>query len=441
MSTMGRRQRLPNTKLERLIQEANLTQERLAQLVNARIEQITGTPGRYTDETIRRYLSGERTWPDRKYRSAFRYVLGVESDFELGFYNQRSVHALLGSAIEEDPMRRSEFLRAAVGVAASVAVPAPLKDLATIMEPTPVPARISRTEIAQVLDTARLFNGWDNTYGGALVREAVAAQLRYAVDLLSAGGSDEIRAELFSAVGFLGHTAAWMAFDAFAHDDARRMLNLALRCAEQARDAHLRAEVLSRMARQAIWCGDPDTGLTLAELGLVRADLLTATERANLHVVRARALAQMNRVEEAVRAIGEADDHFSNRDVSIDPVWMAYYDDAQLAGDTGHALYELALRGRFAGEARARLQTAVDGHGETYIRSRAFAGLKLASLVMATGDPHEATTIAHSAVDDAAHVRSQRANTYLRELGQLAAAHPTLDDVANLRHRLAGAAR
>ncbi len=65
------------------------------------------------------------------------------------------------------------------------------------------------------------------------------------------------------------------------------------------------------------------------------------------------------------------------------------------------------------------------------------AGLALASLVMATGDPREATTIAHSAIDDAAHVRSQRANTYLRELGTLAAAHPTLDDVTHLRRRLA----
>lgn len=419
------------------MREANLNQRQLVELVNERIEQVTGTPGLYNVETIRRYESGERTWPDPKYREAFRFVFGVDSDHALGFVNQRSAHSLLSSEIEEDPVRRSEFLRVAVGAAAAVAAPVPLKELAEITQPTPVPGLVGKAEIEQVLNTTRAFNAWDNTYGGGLVREAVAAQLRYAVSLLEARCAEHNRDELFSTVGFLGHTAAWMAFDAFAHDDARRMLRLALSCAEEAGDSHLRAEVLSRMARQAMWCGDPDAGLTLAELGLVRADRLTPTERANLHVVRARALAQLHRVEEAVRAVGEADDNFSHRNPENDPVWMAYYDNAQLAGDTGHALYDLALHGQFASEARRRLQAAVDGHSDTYVRSRAFSHLKLASLVMATGDPHEAAAIGHAAVDDAAHVRSQRANTFLRELNAVAATHREHDDIAHLRHRIA----
>jgi len=412
----------------------------LARRVNARIGQITGTPGLYTDETVRRYLCGERTWPDPKYRAAFRHVLGVDSDHQLGFFNQRAGYAPLRSGVEEDPVRRSDSLRVAMGVTAAVGAPATLEDLVEITEPTPIPARVGKVEIGQILDTARVFDTWDNTYGGVLVREAVAAQLRYAVALLDARCSESNRTELFSAVGFLANTSAWMAFDSHAHNDARRMLRLALRCAEEVGDLHLRAEVLSCMARQEIWCGDPDAGLTLAELGLVRADRLTHTERASLRVIRARALAQLHRVEEAVRAVGEADDSFDNRSPGDDPFFMTYYDGAQLGGDTGHALYDMALHGRFVGEARARLQTAVSGYGDIYVRSRALAHLKLASLVMATGDPHEATVIGHAAVDEAASVRSSRVGVYLRELDSLAATHRSLDEVTQLRRRLTGAA-
>ncbi|WP_198036979.1 XRE family transcriptional regulator [Nocardia sp. BMG51109] len=429
---------VPNMKLQRLLRESGMTQRQLADLLNAHVEQRGGKPGRYTDETIRRYLRGERTWPNPRYREAFRHIFDVASDHDLGFYDQRSTPTLVADTTEEESVRRSDFFRVALGTAATFAASVPLKDLTRLTQPTPVPSVVGRTEIQQVLNTAHVFSTWDNTYGGGLVREAVAAQLTYAVELLNARCAAGHRPDLLTAVGFLGQISAWMAFDAFAHDDARRMLRLALTCAEQAGDPHLRAEVLSRMARQAIWCGDPDSGLTLSELALVRAEQLTPTERANLHSVRARALAALHRVDETVRAVGQADDEFDNRVPDNDPPWMAYYDAAQHGGDTGHALYPLAVHGRFRSEARHRLETAVDGHGDTYVRSRAFARLKLASLVMATCDPAEGAAIGQSALDDAAHVRSHRADWYLRELNSLAATHSTLDGVVDLRRRLGG---
>lgn len=99
------------------------------------------------------------------------------------------------------------------------------------------------------------------------------------------------------------------------------------------------------------------------------------------------------------------------------------------------------MRGTFVTAACNRLQTAVDGHGDEYVRSRTFAHLKLASLVMATGDPHEAATIGRAAVDDAEHVRSQRARSYLQELGTLTTEHHILNDVAELRQQIGGATK
>ncbi|WP_280498177.1 helix-turn-helix domain-containing protein [Nocardia asiatica] len=339
------------------------------------------------------------------------------------------------SVVTLDDVKRQDFLRAALGVTATSAA-APLMDLVDAIQPTPVPSTVGATEISQIWRTAREFSTWDHAYGGGLVREAVSAQLRYAVNLLNARCTEKHRAELRSAVGFLGHTAGFMAFDAYAHADARSMFQLAWTCAEEAGNWHLRGKVLSSMARQAVWCGNPDDGLTYIELAMVRSDRLTATERAMLQSARARALAKLRRVEEAAWAVGQADEEFSRASPQDDPPWMSYYDAAQHSGDTGHALFDLALQGRFVSEARDRLEAAVTGHTDTYVRSRAISGIKLASLTMATGDPREATAFGMAALVDAGHIRSRRAADDLRELAEFAEQHRTATDVDELRARI-----
>ncbi len=334
-----------------------------------------------------------------------------------------------------EDVKRQDFLRAALGVTVTGAA-APLLELLSTLEPTPVPSTVGLTEIEQIRQTAREFSTWDHTYGGGLVREAVGAQLRYAVNLLNARCPEKYRSQLQSAVGFLGHTAAFMAFDAYAHADARSMFRLAWTCAEEAGDWHLRGKVLSSMARQAIWCGSADDGLTYIELAMVRSDRLTATERAMLHSARARALAKLHRVEEAVQAIGQADEEFSHASPQNDPPWMTYYDAAQHSGDTGHALFDLALQGQFATEARSRLRSAVQGHTEAYVRSKAISGIKLASLTMATGDPSEAAQLGSAALLDAGHIRSRRAADDLRELSSLSEPHTATTEVEELRSHI-----
>lgn len=196
-----------------------------------------------------------------------------------------------------------------------------------------------------------------------------------------------------------------MAFDAYAHHDARRIFRFALASAEKAGDWHLRAKILSSMARQAIWTGQPDEGLTYAEHALFHADCLTATERAMLYTACARALAKMQRVRETLIAVGTADDHFAHADPANDPSWMHYYDAAQHAGDTGHALFDVAMLGRSPEEAGRRLAAAVAGHDAGFARSRAISQTELASLTMAAGDPVEAAMIGAAALDAAGTIR------------------------------------
>jgi hypothetical protein len=408
----------------------HVSRAELAELVNAWMFEHRQRTVELDANYIGRLERAVIRWPQEDYRAALRAVLGVRTDAELGFRRPRRTPATL------DSVNRMEFLRATIGVTAGIAV-VPLAEAVVTRQPTPIPSIVGLREIEQVRSVARVFGTWDHTYGGGLVREAVASQLRYSAGLLEARCPERLWTDLLGAVGYLGHTAAFMAFDAYAHDDARRMFDFALACAEQANDWHLRAKVLSSMARQSIWCGDADTGLTYVELAMVRADRLTPTERAMLLTARARALAKLGRVSDAAGTVGLADEEFANSAPENDPVWMSYYDGAQHAGDTGHALYDLALRGYFASEARDRLTAAVTGHSAEYARSRTISGIKLASLTMRLGDPDEAASIGSRALDGAGKITSRRAVDDLRELAGYAATHQRRPVIGQLRRAIA----
>ncbi|MEU0511243.1 XRE family transcriptional regulator [Amycolatopsis thermoflava] len=433
----------PNDRLKRArerVESPNatgqpLSRQELAELVNAWIRTHKGRRDDLNANYIGKLETGRIRWPqDPIRREAFRAVLGAASDADLGFQRPRRSRSTVAD------VDRQQFLRAAIGVTAGAAIArSPLADLLAPSERTPVPASIGMDHVREVRTAASAFGSWDATYGGGLVREAVTAQLIHCAELLNARSSPAVRRNMLSAVGYLAHVTAFMAFDAYAHDDARRMFDFALSCAEKAGDWHLRAKVLSSMARQAIWCGDADGGLTYTELALVRADRLTATEQAMLHTARARALAKLGRVEETAAAVGVADDAFSRSQPDNDPPWMAYYDAAQHAGDTGHALWDTAMHGHFRSEARCRLAAAVAGHDAGHARSRAISQIKLASLVMVTGDPAEAAALGTQALDWSGPIKSRRAADDLRDLRRLARDHDRENGVAELVHRIGGA--
>ncbi|MGH4002321.1 MAG: XRE family transcriptional regulator [Pseudonocardiaceae bacterium] len=413
--------------------EVCLSRQELAELVNAWVWEHHQKRVEHSANWVCQLECGKIRWPGKVSREALRVILGASTDAELGFVNARSARA----AVKLEDVNRQQFLRTTRN-AGALAVLAPVAALLEGGEPTPIPRRVGATEIEQTRSATRVFESWSGTYGGGgLPRETVMGQLRWSAGLLDAICPDRLRPELFSAVGDLADVAGYLAVDAGADEQADRVYRFALDCAEEAGDWLLRGEILSSMAKHAVWIGQPDEGLTLAEQGLVRPDRLTAAGRSLLHTDRGRALAKMRRVSETLAAIGTADDHFAHFTPDNEPPFMACYNDVRHAQLAGQPLADLVILGRDPGEATDRLAAAAAGHTAGNTRARAVCLTKLASLTMATGDPIQAAAIGHEALDAAGTLRSRNVTDGLRELARYAVTHQRLDEVAHLRHRIA----
>ncbi len=336
-----------------------------------------------------------------------------------------------------DPVIRRSFLQ--IGGLAAIA---PL-NFTEVFAPAElsVPASVNPSHVDQVLTVATAISSMDNELGGGgVVRDVAARAMQWSAGLLQAQLPDHLRTDLFAAVSRLGIVVGASAFDAYHHDEATQAFRFAADCAEEAGDWHLRAKTYSFLARQAVWIGAPDDGLTYAEKGLVRSDRLTATEQAMLHTAKARAFGRMGNVRGTMAAVGAADDAFTRAQPAEDSPWMAYYDEAQHNGDTAHALFDLAiLVSQDPGRAVRRFDIAVKGHTDAYKRSRAISRTKLASLLMAKGDPRQAAALGHDALNEAGRLTSRRAADDLRQLGRFASKHRTIREASALRDRIASA--
>ena len=415
--------------------DVGLTRQELADLVNTWVwEHHDKKVVLATANYIGKLETGIIRWPSISYREAFRAILGAPNDDALGFVNARSRRA----AVKLDKVDRQNLVRGTVALSLGALIQGPLAALLNGIEPPPVPTRVSATDIEQIRTATRGLESWHWTYGGGSVRAAAMGQLRWSAGLLDAICPKRLRPELHSALGDLADVAGWMAVDANAKEEASQVFGFALGCAEKADDWPLRAQVLSSMAQQAVRTGKPDEGLTLAEHALVRPDRLPATSQAVLHTVRGRALVKMRRINETLTAVGTADDHFAHSTPANDPPRMAFYTDARHAQFAGRPLADLAILGHnTAREATDRLTTAAAGHAANNNTSRAVCLAMLASLTMATGDPLQAATIGHEALDVAGTLRSRQVTDELRELSHHATAHQNLDEIAHLRHRIA----
>jgi hypothetical protein len=396
---------------------AELTASEVADQIADWIDGKTGKRPRIDADHIGRIERGLITWPGKEYRDALRAVLRVASNADLGLHC-RSRGTRKPAAVADLAGQLVAYTAAATVNALDDSV---VDSLSADLGKPATPARIGRTDVE---DLHRVIDGMeraDHSAGGrTVVRSLALGQLGWAQSTLRLASfpNNDVRNTWMSAVARLGRLAGFMSVDAREHDQARKCFVVALKIAAQAEDWPSRLNVLSGMARQAVHLGDGAVALQFVTLARAGESAVSVTTQAMLHVLEARAYGVLGRAPEAVDAVRRAEDMFAQRRPEDDPPWLWFYDEAQLLGDTGHALYPLALRGADV-DATQRLRQAVDRHQPSDTRGRTFSLTKLATLLI-RDDPGSAAALGsvRESIVGVAQLRSGRAADYLGDLGR-----------------------
>lgn len=280
--------------------------------------------------------------------------------------------------------------------------------------------RLGRREVEQLEATARAFRAWDHRFGGGLRRKAVVGQLNEVAGHLEEHQAPDIERGLFRVMAYLGGTAATMAWDSGMQKQAQSYYQLALRAAHAGGDHAFGANVIAGMARQMLYRDRPHDALELVHLAQKRTRQTIGGPRvhAMLHTREAWAYAAMGRDAAFRRATEEATAVLAEAERGEEPYWIAYFDEAELAGVTGGRLLDLARQDprQYAENAADSIRQALATRGPEAGRSHALDLIGLAECDFLLGDVVSAVDHTRQAVAVAERTQSVRVRT---QLGQL----------------------
>lgn len=400
--------REPNPLLRAARLERRETQEQTAAAIGELLERPVDP------EYIGRLERGVVTWPNAEYRAALQRHFGVASPGELGLYCSRSQP----QQREADDVKRRVFLNA-LPLPLVMSSGTPLSTLVNLAnaELTDMPRRVGREQVEQLRALVSQAYQLGNRWGGGMVRELLGAQMRWAVGLLDAHVDPAIAEDLYSAVGWFADFTAWECHDVGADTAAQRYFEVALRCSTQSANWDLWADSYSNVSRMLAYSGDGETALTMSHQSQLRPDRLSPLARACMAVVEAIAHGRCGDAQSALAAVRRAEEHFASAVPANETTTMIdFFSPAELAGDSGYALLPLAMRGQHVTTTVELLRSAAGSYPVDKARSRGLTELRLASLLLAQGDPDEAVTTATDALDDVDTVHSRRVVDLLTDL-------------------------
>ena len=332
--------------------------------------------------------------------------------------------------------------RAALSGAAAVAVgPALVEPLQRWLHPLQPMSRwtsssaISEEELAALQHVADGLRGWGGRGGYGLARKAVLGQLDELAERLSRAPAGPTTERAFFIGAELSKVAASMSWDAGLHDAAQRYYVLGIRMAKAGRNDPFAALCLAAMARQMFDLGRPEDGLELVQLaqyGTRRT--ATPTLQALLLTREAWAYAQMGQVREFERAVGLAQDSFTQRRADAEPWWLVSFDEAELEGVIGARTRDLAGHDpRQAPSAEQHIRRALDLRDPARVRNRAFDVIGLARTRMVAGEPEEACGLIQEVLPTAARLSSGRVLRKLQDFAKESERHRDLPGVQDTR--------
>ncbi|MFF4172651.1 regulator [Streptomyces sp. NPDC001744] len=296
--------------------------------------------------------------------------------------------------------------------------------------------RVSGGDIAALHSVGELFRTLDHAYGGGHARQALVRYLEHEAEPMLRGTYGEATGRrLFAAVADLTRLAGWTSYDIAAHGLAQRYFVQALRLAQAAGDRAYGSYVLLTMSCQAVYLGHGREAVQLARVAQQGVGpAAPPVVQAMLHAVEARGHAVLGEARACGASLARADRALeAARPGDEVPHWARPFDEAQLAGETGHCHRDLQQYRLAAQHAERALQLRAPG----FARSRLFCRVVLATSRLALGDLEQACVLGAEAAREAAEMRSARAAEYVRDFERRLEPHRDAAAVRAYRDRVA----
>ncbi|MFD9893230.1 hypothetical protein ACFWY9_28120 [Amycolatopsis sp. NPDC059027] len=277
--------------------------------------------------------------------------------------------------------------------------------------------RIGMADVERLRVQAEAARHLDSAIGGltpsAMVDRCLATE---AAPLLGGTYTDAVGRELFSAVSVLTRLSAWSAFDTGVQREAQARFVQALRYAQAAGDVQFGAYTLASAAFQAVYLGDAETAIDLAQ-GASAIARHSATPRvlAFVRIAEARGHARAGDRPATEAALSAAEGLLERADAERDedPPYIDFLDHSRMQADAAEAYLALGVPARVIA-----LTDSATHIRPGFTRSHGLRLSVLAAAHASAGEAEGACSYGREAVTTARHVNSSRLDAYLRHFGK-----------------------
>ncbi|MFF5025805.1 helix-turn-helix transcriptional regulator [Streptomyces collinus] len=269
--------------------------------------------------------------------------------------------------------------------------------------------------------------------GGDLIRPALR-ELRSAVRLYREGShSSEVGRQLLRQIGELTQIAGWIASDAGQHSEAERIYRLGISAATQAEDNTLAGNIAGSLAYQLSNTGRESEGLTLAQAALHDAGSDAPPKARALYWDRvAWAHTKAGGVangQQAMRALGEAEQALSEDSEGIDsPAYLYWVDAGELRVMESRVFTEIRRPLR----AVPLLREVLSGYDATHTRELALYLSWLAVALADANEPEESAAVAERVITLGSDIPSERTAERVRVILRRLREYAEVPEVAAL---------
>ena len=293
----------------------------------------------------------------------------------------------------------------------------------------------SAAELASLEGLIKQFRTWSRDGYGMLIRKAAVAQLNDVTDRLREIPPEPATWRAFRVAAELSEVVAAILWDHGLHSSAQRYYVLSVQLAKLANDDGHAATVLAALARQCYDLGHPREGLEIVQLAQYGSrGTATALLRSMLATREAWGYALLGESQAFTRAVGLAEEYFSEGPSEGDHRRVQYFDASELAGVIGGRYRDLARHEpQWTRRAHGYIQEALDSRHPSMLRVHCFDLIGLARTHLIDTDPEQACALVRQAIQVGQPWMAGRVGSKLRDFHQEASQYAGISVVRDTR--------